>query len=211
MKKKVIIITIISLLLIIATGCLLGWKVHTKNEIKDNERENLSKIVPLEKRIILADILKKENDILITEGNVDNTQKIIEDANIKEGMYIQEASREQFLEIINSVIGENYYTINSDGYLVKSLVNKNSNTSIEHEIERILERKKTLIISIGDSYKAIINGMQLDMMIERTSDVEIFDYNDNIKIAIINSRMLNNIQEDRKEVYETILMSILKT
>ena len=188
----------------------MSWKIQRKNEINNNGSENLNGVISLEKRIILADILKKENDILITEGNVDNTEKIIEDANIKGGIYIQDVSRKQFLEIINAVVGENYYIINSEGYLIKNTVNKDSNISIEREIDKILESKKTLIISIDDSYKTIINGMQLDMMIERTSDVEIIDYNGDKKIVIINSRTLDSIRENRKEVYESILMSILE-
>lgn len=209
MRKKEVIVTT-SLLLTIAIGCLVSWKIQRKNEINNNGSENLNGVISLEKRIILADILKKENDILITEGNVDNTEKIIEDANIKGGIYIQDVSRKQFLEIINAVVGENYYIINSEGYLIKNTVNKDSNISIEREIDKILESKKTLIISIDDSYKTIINGMQLDMMIERTSDVEIIDYNGDKKIVIINSRTLDSIRENRKEVYESILMSILE-
>ena len=209
MRKKEFIVTT-SLLLTIAIGCLVSWKIQRKNEINNNGSENLNGVISLEKRIILADILKKENDILITEGNVDNTEKIIEDANIKGGIYIQDVSRKQFLEIINAVVGENYYIINSEGYLIKNTVNKDSNISIEREIDKILESKKTLIISIDDSYKTIINGMQLDMMIERTSDVEIIDYNGDKKIVIINSRTLDSIRENRKEVYESILMSILE-
>lgn len=207
MRKKVIIIAII-LLLIIISALLLSRNPHNKNEIDDTE--NINNRVSLEKRIVLADILKKENDILITEGNVDNTEKIIEEANIKEGVYIQEASEEQFLEILSSITGENHYTINSDGYLVKNAVNNEGKTSIEYEIDQMLECKGTLIISIDDSYKTIINGMQLDIMIERTNDVEIIEYDDNIKIAIINSRKLNDIEENPGQVYENILMSILE-
>lgn len=207
-KKKVIIMT--NLVLIIVISCLVSWKIQTKNEIDNNGSENPHEVISLENRIILADILKKENDILITEGNVDNTEKIIEEANIKEGVYIQEASKKQFLEILSSITGKKHYTINSDGYLVKNAVNNEGKTSIEYEIDKMLESKGTLIISIDDSYKAIINGMQLDIMIERTNDVEIIEYDDSIKIAIINSRKLNDIKENPEQVYENILMSVLE-
>lgn len=52
--------------------------------------------------------------------------------------------------------------------------------------------------------------MLLDFMIERTMYVQTFDYNDNIKIVLINPDRINEKSEDltQKEIYEEVLIGM---
>ncbi len=183
---------------------------NEKNFDKDQSTtEQLNITASKDKRIMLADMLNVDNEILITEDNVDNTNKIIEKANLHKGIFVVESSREKFLEIVNTAT-ENMYSINDEGYLVKP-INQTKASDLTQKLNDYIDSENTTVINISNTYKGLLNdNMLLDFMIERTLYVQTFDYNDNIKIVLINPDRINEKSEDitQKEIYEEVLIGM---
>lgn len=107
--KKILIYLIIAICII--GGCFLYWyfslylfekdleehgdeyKVTVEQENKENTDKELSTskqsniTASKDKRIMLADMLNVDSEVLITEDNIDNTNNIIEKANLHKGIF----------------------------------------------------------------------------------------------------------------------------
>lgn len=203
MKNSKIIISILSIILII--GIILIILLNFSNNTKLVDETDM---IDIEKRIMLADILKQEDEILITEDNIDKTMEIISRANLKKGIFIAENSRNKFLEIVNTAT-ENDYSIDDDGYLKKPSTLEKEN-DLTKKINNYIDSDKTMVINISSTYKGLLNGMQLDFMIEKTDYVQVFEYDNTIKIAIINPDRIDENSEDltQKEIYEEVLINM---
>lgn len=218
MNIKIIVIGIVILIIVSTTGYIFAKRSRQINNMEKNNEiikqsinENNNELSLLNKRILLADILKDKDDIIITEDNIDNSINIINKFKQKNGIYISKTSREIVVKIFNTVAQGTRYTINSEGYLSSTILNKEKCSPLEQEVNEFLKSNKTIVISIANTYKAIVNGEQLDMLIERESYVEKFAYDEKMKIAIINSRVLNDVSEEsKKDLYENILITILQ-
>lgn len=209
MRKNKIIISILIIILIIGIVLILLLNFNAKTEIEDIKTEiEEDTNTDIEKRILLADILKQEDEILITEDNIDKTNEIIKNANLKKGIFISEDSREKFLEILN-ISTENTYLINDDGYLKEPTIIAKEN-DLTKKINNYIYSNKTIVINISNTYKGLIDGMILDFMIERTTYTHTFDYNNNIRIVLINPDRINEQSEDltQKQIYEEVLLGI---
>lgn len=228
--KKTIIYFIIAICII--GCCFLLWYFSSylfEKDLKQNENEYMtteqsngnnlntqpSNVEQMnieagkDERVMLADMLKDEKDIVFTEDNVDNSNKIIEKANLKNGIFIVESSRKKFLEIINTAT-ENTYSINNEGYLMKPS-NESKTSDLTQKINNYIDSKNLIIINISSTYKGMLNdGIMLDFMIERTMYIQTFKYNDNIKIALVNPDRINEKSEDltQKEIYEEVLLGL---
>lgn len=211
MKNKLIYLLIIFIIIIMLCIYFISYQnilnLYNKNISTNLINESLLE-ASTDKKIMLADILKEENEIIITEDNIDNTDKIIKRANIQTGIFITEHSREKFLEIIN-ISTENNYSIDIEGYLKKptSITKENDLTT---KINNCIDSNKTIVINISNTYKGFLNGMLLDFMIERTMYIQTFYYNNNIQISIINPDRINEQSKDltQKQIYEEILLGI---
>ena len=161
-KRYIIICLTIFLIISIIIISLFFRKKYTSTETNTiNQSINLEN--DINKRIMLADILKQEDEILITEDNIDKTMEIISRANLKKGIFIAENSRNKFIEIVNTAT-ENDYSIDDDGYLKKpSTLEKE--TDLTKKINNYIDSDKTMVINISSTYKGLLNGMQLDFMI----------------------------------------------
>lgn len=158
---------------------------------------------------MLADMLNVDSEVLITEDNIDNTNSIIEKANLHKGIFVVKSSREKFLEIINTAT-ENTYSINDEGYLIKP-IKQTKASDLTQKLNDYIDSENTIVINISNTYKGLLNdNMLLDFMIERTMYVQTFDYNDNIKIVLINPDRINEKSEDitQKEIYEEVLIGM---
>ena len=206
-KRYIIICLTIFLIISIIIISLFFRKKYTSTETNTiNQSINLEN--DINKRIMLADILKQEDEILITEDNIDKTMEIISRANLKKGIFIAENSRNKFIEIVNTAT-ENDYSIDDDGYLKKpSTLEKE--TDLTKKINNYIDSDKTMVINISSTYKGLLNGMQLDFMIEKTDYVQVFEYYNTIKIAIINPDRIDENSEDltQKEIYEEVLINM---
>lgn len=206
-KRYIIICLTIFLIISIIIISLFFRKKYTSTETNTiNQSINLEN--DINKRIMLADILKQEDEILITEDNIDKTMEIISRANLKKGIFIAENSRNKFIEIVNTAT-ENDYSIDDDGYLKKpSTLEKE--TDLTKKINNYIDSDKTMVINISSTYKGLLNGMQLDFMIEKTDYVQVFEYDNTIKIAIINPDRIDENSEDltQKEIYEEVLINM---
>lgn len=206
-KRYIIICLTIFLIISIIIISLFFRKKYTSTETNTiNQSINLEN--DINKRIMLADILKQEDEILITEDNIDKTMEIISRANLKKGIFIAENSRNKFLEIVNTAT-ENDYSIDDDGYLKKPSTLEKEN-DLTKKINNYIDSDKTMVINISSTYKGLLNGMQLDFMIEKTDYVQVFEYDNTIKIAIINPDRIGENSEDltQKEIYEEVLINM---
>jgi len=208
-KKKFIISIILAIIIFIIIIAIVKNLYNNKDSLEYKEnilKNNLES--NMDNRIMLADILKEPNELVLTEDNSDNSNKIIERANLKSGVFIAENSRTKFLEIINTATESNY-SINTEGYLVAS-TSRGKKSDLSEKIDNYINSEKLMVINISSTYKGLLNNMLLDFMIEKTSYVQLFQYNDNIKIALINPDKINEESEDltQKEIYEEILLML---
>ena len=186
----------------------------SNEELYNNDKIKISLDASINMRIMLADILNYGENILITEDNIDNTLEIIEKENLKTGIYIEKNSQEMFIKLLNEIFGDEYFEIVNDYLQLAKEYNIRENENIFKLLKSsINSNEETLIISISDSYKDILNdGSILDFMIERTYYTKNFNYNNHIKVSIINLEKILEKLEDIsvKEQYEEILISIFQ-
>lgn len=152
----------------------------------------------------------KENIIILNSKNytllntVDTSEYLLE--KFLESYYYDD---EKFLEIINTAT-ENTYSINDEGYLIKP-IKQTKASDLTQKLNDYIDSENTIVINISNTYKGLLNdNMLLDFMIERTMYVQTFDYNDNIKIVLINPDRINEKSEDitQKEIYEEVLIGM---
>lgn len=214
MKKNIIVsIIFISIIILLTIVTKLNTSKNTIEEqgILENETTFSDESEDLSKRVMLADILNFKDEILVTEDNIDNTQKIINNANLHNGIFVEEKSRERFKEILNVTLNSSIYEIDNAGYLY--VINNFSNNShgIQNKIDSFLnEPNKTKIIKITDTYMERTDGMMLEFFIEPECYIESHQYNENISIFLINPEKLikENIENPINEIYEEILLNI---
>lgn len=211
MKKtcNIVGVLLIFILLIVVFRCGNNKKMNM--EIKYDKQKNIFFSEELSKRILLANILNYDNKILITEDNIDNTSEIIEEIKLKNGIYVSKNSRNDISNILKVLYGNNFY-IDENGYIQKKQ-NVEKLDSSQEKIIQDIEADKCLIIHIDNTYKGILdNGAILDFMVENIMYVQDFNYNDYVRIVLINSEKLNVIPEEltEKEVYEEIVLNIFR-
>ena len=157
---------------------------------------------------MLADILNYEDNILITEDNIDYTLDIIKNVGLKDGVYVEKSSVQNFQKILDCYFGEKVYIIDDTYYIKKQLDNSNNN---HINIDNVINgEKKIYIINFDNTYKSILeDGSILDFMIGEDVFSQVFEYNDYINIILINPSILN-INDERQffEVSEEILVNI---
>lgn len=209
-KKKLTIVITLFLIIFITIIAIIRNLYNNKIIYTEDELTFQSFTLEADKnnKIMLADILKEPNELVLTEDNSNHSDEIIERTNLKKGIFIAESSRKKFLEIVNTVT-ESDYSINNEGYLVTS-TNKARTSDISKKIDNYINSEKLIVINISNTYKGLLNNMLLDFMIERTSYVQLFQYNDYIKIALINPDRIDEPSDDltQKEIYEEVLLNI---
>ena len=209
-KIKITIIAILSIILIIGIIVIVKLKLDNKDiEESNNIQTQENTQISIDKRIMLADILKEnEDEILITEDNIDMTNEIIKRANLRSGIFIEQSSRDKFLDVVNEGT-QNTYTISKDGYLQKP-ENMVKESDVTKKINDFIDSDGTLVIYISDTYKVIMDDMQLDFMVERDAYVEKYQYNSYTDIVIVNPNRLDEESEDltKKQIYEEVLLGL---
>jgi len=159
-------------------------------------------------RVMLSGIVS-DDEILITEDNIDRTEEIINGFNFEKGIYVSEISRNKFLEILYVVTDENY-TISKAGYLNKKESDKQND--ITQRINKLIDSNRLIVIDINETYKSTIDRSVVDITLEEIDYIQVFDYNNNTKIVLINPLMLERSIEDltQKEIYEEVVIQILE-
>lgn len=211
-----VLISVMILTPIFAVIIFYLWFCYEASKVHEYEEEKFHYVdtsnSELKKRIILADILNSSDEILITENNIDNTEKIIKNTDLTSGIYITENSRDKVQEILDEVIGKNVYKINDRGYLI-ILDRVYESDSITKFLDEKIDSNRLLIIDIADTYKGLLdNGAMLDVMVEQSLYAQTIVYNDNINICIFNSQKLSEKEQEGitiKEIYEEILLDMI--
>lgn len=187
---------------------------NTEDKIESNEILNSNGVAKIDnKKIILADILNFKNEILVTEDNIDNTDKIIENANLKSGVYIVEGSRAQFNEILIETFQNDYFIVDDNGYLVLNKEISLKNKGIENKIlKQINKNDKTIIVKITDEYLNRIDGIMLNFMINPDCYVENYQCTEKMIVSLINPQKIGSDIDNntKKDNYEEILINIFE-
>ena len=217
--KSVLVYLILFSLLIISNN--YDTKEVTKNNNEDKNDTVKNEIIEenkdicysdkLNMRIMLADILNYDNQILITEGNVDNTLDIIKRANLKPGIYVAKDSLENIQNILNIVFGENIYLIDKNsGYIQKQSEEKSNNLLNKNMDNIIAGNEKVYVLEFSNIYKNMLEtGEMLEFMIDDKKSSEVFKYNEYIDIVLINPEIINfddelSIKENCEEIIANI-------
>ena len=204
-SKKIIVYLVLFTLLIVI------YKYGVKEKKEDNHQNIIKKEIVeksediyysdnINMRMMLADILNYEDNILITEDNIDYTLDIIKKTGLKNGIYIEKSSVQNFQKVLDCYFGEKVYIID-DNYYIKKQSNNSTNNHIN--IDNIINReKKIYVIHFDNTYKSMLeDGSILDFMIEENVSSQVFKYNDYINVILINPNILNI--SDEKQFYET--------
>lgn len=204
--RKIFIVIVIVIFVSIVFLCFYNINNNFNYELELDNKIGSLKESNIENKILLLSTMGFSNlDKIINEDKINEQLEMI---NLKSGIFITEGSRNEVIDIIKKCTGEELI-IDSEGYLQK----KDSNNDICMQINEMIESNKTFIISIDGTYESIIQDVVYEFMIENTKYVQNFEYNNSLRISLINPEQLQQNNEEnlsKKEICEEILLNILK-
>ena len=177
---------------------------NKSESIVSSQKQDLS-ATDSSNKVMLTNIMGEDN--INKFYNENETNNKIKELNILKGVYVDANDRDFFLKILKICTNIDY-SYDENGYLKYQDIE--SDDTIAKNINEYIKADKTMIIKISDKYASIIRDMVYEFMIEETAYVQVFEYNSNVKVALINPKKLNSSEEDisQKEVYEEILLNI---
>jgi len=147
--------------------------------------------------VLMADILTKK------EGNsfkINDVPSIILQKPSKNGVWIEEKSREYFINLINSLTNKTY-KVNSDGFLSEDLELVKERTIVKEEynfftekVDEMISQEKLTIICISEAYKQLneIDNDIIDVKVENDEYCLLFKDNEEKEITKQNIIILNS-------------------
>lgn len=141
-----------------------------ENNINSEETSN----IPTNFEVLLACVLNHDEGASGNEFELSEVPSIILQKPTKNGVWIEEESREYVLNLINSLTNK-IYKVDTDGYLIEDLnLTKEESDIMENynfyteKIDEMISQDKLTIISINDTYKQLneIDNNIIDMRIE---------------------------------------------
>ena len=141
-----------------------------ENNINSEKTSN----IPTNFEVLLACVLNHDEGASGNEFELSEVPSIILQKPTKNGVWIEEESREYVLNLINSLTNK-IYKVDTDGYLIEDLnLTKEESDIMENynfyteKIDEMISQDKLTIISINDTYKQLneIDNDIIDMRIE---------------------------------------------
>lgn len=123
----------------------------------------------------------------------------------KNGIWIEEKSREKILNMINTDVTNSTYSINDEGYL--ELKEKNNPNDIDKLIQKIIKGKKQFILDLSSVCYIIdtISAEILDYNFENLDKYQTYEYfEDNDKMIIFITENSNNLLTE-KEIITSVV------
>lgn len=144
-----------------------------ENNINSEKTSN----IPTNFEILLACVLNHDEGASENEFELSEVPSIILQKPTKNGVWIEEESREYVLNLINSLTSK-IYKVDTDGYLIEDLnLTKEESDIMENynfyteKIDEMISQDKLTIISINDTYKQL-NEIDNDIIDMRIDDDE---------------------------------------
>lgn len=147
----------------------------------------------------LAGIIKEN------KPNDDEIEEIVAKENLKNGVWISERSRNEFLKLINSYTNQKY-EIDDNGYLKIAKKSENKN-DYDIALEKAMSSKKEYVIDIYGSYYSIdyVTKTIENNPFEKMDPYQICEYveAENKKAIILTSNSQNKL--DKKEIIDVLI------
>lgn len=167
--------------------------------VEDNNTQVLTVKEDLKYKVALVGMLKQ------AKPEYEELDKIIENQNFKNGVYINEKSRQQFLEILDKYT-ENNYIIDENGYL--QIQKQNNENDADIKMREKINSENLIIFDFSDMCYTIdeVSGEITDYPFEAMDPYQVSQIyqQGNQKIVFITTNTKGKLTEDEiiKEIIE---------
>ena len=162
-------------------------------------RKTLNVKHEIQYKVALAGILSNSQPEYSNIDNIINQSQIT-----KNGIWIEENSREKFLENLKQITESNY-EISADGYL--NIVNKEKQNDYDKKLESFINSEKQYIFAITDKYYEIdtVSGAVVEYPYQQLDPYQEYDLveDGNSVIIFINTNPNNNL--DNTEILKNVI------
>lgn len=143
-------------------------------------------------KVALAGVLQKD---MPNYNDVDN---VIQEALLtKNGIWVEESSREKFMNLLKTIT-ESEYEISSDGFL--NIINKENQNEYDKKIEKIINGEAQYIMQIADKYYELdtVTGEVVEYPYQRLDPYQTYDVveDSNNRIYFLNTNSDNKISDE---------------
>lgn len=143
-------------------------------------------------KVALAGVLQKD---MPNYNDVDN---VIQEALLtKNGIWVEESSREKFMNLLKTIT-ESEYELSNDGFL--NIINKENQNEYGKKIEKIINGEAQYIIQIADKYYELdtVTGEVVEYPYQRLDPYQTYDVveDSNNRIYFLNTNSDNKISNE---------------
>ena len=143
-------------------------------------------------KVALAGVL--QNDM----PNYNDVDNVIQEASLtKNGIWVEESSREKFMNLLKTIT-ESEYEISSDGFL--NIINKENQNEYDKKIEKIINGEAQYIMQIADKYYELdtVTGEVVEYPYQRLDPYQTYDVveDSNNRIYFLNTNSDNKISNE---------------
>ena len=143
-------------------------------------------------KVALAGVL--QNDM----PNYNDVDNVIQEASLtKNGIWVEESSREKFMNLLKTIT-ESEYEISNDGFL--NIINKENQNEYDKKIEKIINGEAQYIMQIADKYYEldIVTGEVVEYPYQRLDPYQTYDVveDSNNRIYFLNTNSDNKISDE---------------
>lgn len=143
-------------------------------------------------KVALAGVLQKD---MPNYNDVDN---VIQEALLtKNGIWVEESSREKFMNLLKTIT-ESEYEISNDGFL--NIINKENQNEYDKKIEKIINGEAQYIMQIADKYYELdtVTGEVVEYPYQRLDPYQTYDVveDSNNRIYFLNTNSDNKISNE---------------
>lgn len=143
-------------------------------------------------KVALAGVL--QNDM----PNYNDVDNVIQEASLtKNGIWVEESSREKFINLLKTIT-ESEYELSNDGFL--NIINKENQNEYDKKIEKIINGEAQYIIQIADKYYELdtVTGEVVEYPYQRLDPYQTYDVveDSNNRIYFLNTNSDNKISDE---------------
>ena len=143
-------------------------------------------------KVALAGVL--QNDM----PNYNDVDNVIQEASLtKNGIWVEESSREKFINLLKTIT-ESEYELSNDGFL--NIINKENQNEYDKKIEKIINGEAQYIMQIADKYYELdtVTGEVVEYPYQRLDPYQTYDVveDSNNRIYFLNTNSDNKISDE---------------
>jgi hypothetical protein len=206
-KSKRKIISLIIILIILTSGILQAVNaidLQSKNDTNSKTTIDYGKCLY---DVVQASMLMENQENL----KIENVKDINKTKPTENGIWVEENSREYFLELLNSVEEMNF-TIGNDGYLKLDGENQKQSDYVSISLRRLIDINRTISISIQSTFLSYEEEVD-DIITKTISDKEYYiqlidEKNSKNEVLLLNKSYYSNTNNENTK--EELLRYILQ-